>query len=64
MRPELPPIQSAGLAARLAAGPAAPVRAPGLDDAPSEAELCRRAGRDFERAANNLELMVGASDAR
>lgn len=64
MRPDPTPIQSAGLAARLAAGPAAPVRAPGLDDAPSEAELCRRAGRDFERAANTFELMVGVADAR
>lgn len=65
MRPDLlTPLRRGDLTARVSGGPAAPVRVPGLDDAPSDAELCRRAGRDFERAANTLELMVGGADAR
>ena len=64
MRPDLDPIRRGDLTARVSGGPAAPVRVPGLDDAPSDAELMRHAGADFARAANTLELMVGVADAR
>lgn len=65
MRPDLlTPLRRGDLTARVSGGPAAPARVPELDDAPSDAELMRRAGADFARAANTFEVMAGGPDGR